>query len=349
MDQELSHILTEAQGAASAVQNRPQYESFRATYVGPNGRLTQQMKGMGKLPPEEKPQMGKRINEVKQGLQSLFDNIEHVLQEAELKAMLGPEVDPTLPVPGESKGGYHPLTLVRRKITDIFASLGFTVAEGSQVESDWYNFDALNTPADHPARDEHDTLYMPTDTIFTNVDKKGNEPYVLRTHTSPVQIRTMLNKCEELPLRIISPGRAFRRDTVDATHSANFHQVEGLFVDENVTVQDLKAVLDHFIHALFGKSVKTRLRPSFFPFTEPSFEMDIMLSSDFGKLGGKWLEVMGCGIVDPEVFKAANVDPDLWTGYAFGMGLERMAMILYGIDDIRLFYQNNLQFLKQFS
>ena len=219
------------------------------------------------------------------------------------------------------------------------------MAEATEVETEWYCFDALNTPEDHPARDEQDSLYFPPDARFGNVSRKGEETHVLRTHTSSVQIRTML--AEKPPIRVIAPGRCFRRDTVDATHSANFHQTEGLFVDRKVTIKDLQAVLDHLLRELFGKEVKTRLRPSFFPFTEPSFEVDLF-TPNLGRLSNKWIEIMGCGMVDPNVFLNVDVDPQEWTGYAFGLGIERVAMMLHGIDDIRHFYQNDFRFLAQF-
>ena len=219
------------------------------------------------------------------------------------------------------------------------------MAEGTEVETEYYCFDALNTPDNHPARDLQDTFYLKDDIAFGNVSKKTDERYLLRTHTSSVQIRTMLET--EPPVRIISPGRCFRRDTVDATHSANFHQVEGLYVDKHVTVRDLKATLDYFFEQLLGKGTTTRFRPHFFPYTEPSFEVDFS-SSHLAKLGSDWVEIAGCGMVEPEVFAAVDYDPELYSGFAFGMGIERIAMIVYGIDDIRYFYQNDHRFLKQF-
>ena len=239
-----------------------------------------------------------------------------------------------------------PLTNVRRRVVSIFRKIGFTVAEATEVETEWFCFDALNTPDDHPARDEQDTLFFPPNSTWANITQKAKEAHVLRTHTSSVQIRTLFK--EKPPLRIIAPGRCFRRDTVDATHSANFHQTEGLYVDKNVTVKDLKAVLDYFLKELFGDKLETRLRPSFFPFTEPSFEVDLK-APNLGKLSNKWIEIMGCGMVDPEVLKLVNLDPEEWSGFAFGLGIERVAMILHGIDDIRHFYQNDQRFLSQFS
>ena len=304
------------------------------------------MKGMGKLPKEERPIIGKKINETKKALDAIFEKIDQFLEEKEIQDSLGEPIDPTLPSPDPEKGSLHPLTQVRRRMTDIFSKIGFTVAEEFEAETEWFCFDALNTPDDHPARDEQDTLFLSKGAIFKNVPKKENERYLLRTHTSTVQIRTMLKT--KPPIRIIAPGRCFRRDTVDATHSANFHQFEGLYLDENVTLQDLKSVLDHLIKELFGNDVKTRLRPSFFPFTEPSYELDLN-SPSLGKLSNQWIEVMGCGMVDPKVLESVEISSDKWNGFAFGVGIERIAMMLYGIDDIRHFYQNDLRFLKQFA
>ena len=258
---------------------------------------------------------------------------------------LGDMPDITLSPCVAPRGTLHPLTLTIRKICDIFKRAGFTVAEASDLETEWFCFDALNTPADHPARDAQDTLFMPRDAKVGNVSKHADELYLLRSHTSSVQIRAMLK--EGAPIRIMAPGRAFRRDTVDATHSANFHQIECLCIDKDVKLTDLKAILDYLFKNLFGKSAKTRLRPSFFPFTEPSFEVDFM-SSDIGRLSNKWIEIMGCGMVDPNVLKNVGLDPEIYSGYAFGLGVERVAMLMHSIDDIRHFYTNDTRFLRQF-
>lgn len=263
-----------------------------------------------------------------------------------MAARIGPPVDPSLPVPGEAKGGQHPLTKVREEIIHIFRRVGFSVAEGPEVETEYYCFDALNTPSDHPARDLQDTYYFPPQTRFANISQKEKERYLLRTHTSSVQIRTMLET--KPPIRIVSPGRCFRRDTADATHSANFHQIEGLYVDRKVSVRDLKALLDYFIKSLLGPSAKTRFRPHFFPYTEPSFEVDFS-ASHLGKVGSQWIEIAGCGLVHPSVFESVGYDSKEWSGFAFGMGIERIAMILHGVDDIRYFYQNDQRFLQQFQ
>lgn len=345
MQDTLQQIEEQARAEAPELQTRAQFEAYKARFVGPNGSLTQAMKGIGKLPKEEKPVVGKLINVTKKALEALFAETLERIESAEMATRLGKPIDPSLPSPDAIEGTTHPLAQTRRHVNDIFRKIGFTVAEGPEAETDWYCFEALAIPADHPARDMQDTYFLPEQPEWGNVSRKGDEPYVMRTHTSPVQIRTMLT--EKPPLRIIAPGRCFRRDTADATHSANFHQVEGLYVDKGVTLTDLKAVLDYFAREVFGSDVETRLRPSFFPFTEPSFEMDLR-SPKLGKLSNKWLEIMGCGMVDPAVFANVDYDAAEWSGYAFGMGIERIAMILYGIDDIRYFYQNDLRFLRQF-
>ena len=345
MQDKLQAILSETENALSSVESRPQLDQLKASVLGGNGSLTTVMKGIGSLSKEDRPAFGQAVNQVKSRLEELFrETAAHLETAADVQA-LGNPVDVSLPSPGDYSGSLHPLTLVKRRVVSIFRQIGFSVAEASEVESEWFCFDALNTPEDHPARDEQDTLFFPETARFSNVDRKGDEAYMLRTHTSSVQIRTMMS--EPPPIRVIAPGRCFRRDTVDATHSANFHQTEGLYVDRKVTIKDLKALLDHFLRELFGKEVQTRLRPSFFPFTEPSFEVDIF-SSNLGRLSDKWIEIMGCGMVDPEVLSNVGIDPDEWTGLAFGLGIERVAMLLHGIDDIRHFYQNDLRFLSQF-
>lgn len=345
MEQELKSILDTAKEGVMNLHSLVDFEAFKSKLVGPKGALTLAAKGIGKLSAEERPQAGKVINEYKTQIEAILNTARERLENAALASELGEPCDPTLPAPSNSYGVKHPLTQTCDEITRIFKKLGFSIAKGPEVESEWYCFDALNTPDSHPARDEHDTLYLPENARFGNISKRGNERYILRSHTSTVQIRTLLN--EKPPIRILSPGRAFRRDVVDATHSANFHQVEGLCIDQNITVKDLKSILDFFIQEFFGKNAQIRLRPSFFPFTSPSFELDFM-SPDMGKLSNKWIELMGCGMVDPEVLKNMDLDPAEWSGFAFGMGLERLAMILYGIDDIRFFYENDVRFLRQF-
>ncbi len=346
MKEALSAIVEQVRSSVPAIDTRAAFEQFKATVSGPNGSLTAAMKGMKDAPKEERPALGKLINETKTAIEALYAETMARIEAAELAAKLGPPIDPTLPSPDGPSGVIHPLTQTRRRMEDVFRRIGFTVAEGPEAETEWFCFDALNTPEDHPARDEQDTLFFPEKARFGNVTKHGSERHILRSHTSTVQIRTMLS--EPPPLRIISPGRVFRRDTTDATHSANFHQCEGLYVDRRVTVVDLKAVLDYFVKEIFGEGSHVRLRPSFFPFTEPSFELD-MMTPNLGKLSNKWIEIGGCGMVDPEVFKAVGYAPEQWTGYAFGMGIERIAMIVHGIDDIRHFYANDLRFLRQFG
>lgn len=347
MDHQLSNIVERVRQDLPATQSAAALEALKATVFGPRGEFTNARKKMAALPNEEKPAFGKALNEAKSQLETLFDEAAEAIEEQALRARFGPPIDVTLPSPETGSGSLHPLTQVREHILGIFRRLGFSVAEGTDIETEYYCFDALNTPADHPARDLHDTYYLKKDTRVGNVSRNtANERYLLRTHTSSVQIRTMLET--RPPVRIVSPGRCFRRDTADATHSANFHQIEGLYVDEGVTVRDLKALLDHFMRELLGPDAKTRFRPHFFPYTEPSFEVDFS-SEHLGKVGSRWIEIMGCGMVDPAVFEAVGYDRDRYSGFAFGLGIERVAMILYGIDDIRYFYQNDLRFLQQFA
>jgi len=347
MQDTLSALVTKASAELSTLKTRADFEAAKARYVGPNGELTALMKQMGTVPKEQRPAMGKLINEAKSQLQVQLDGALARIAEGEIAAQLGPAVDPTLPSPDLRRGTYHPLTLVREEMCRILRKAGFTVVEGPEVETEYYCFDALNTPADHPARDAQDTFYFPENSRFGNVTKKvPTEKYLLRTHTSSVQIRTMLKG--EPPIRIVSPGRVYRRDTSDATHSANFHQIECLYVDKNVTVRDLKALLDYIFASLLGKDTKTRFRPHYFGYTEPSFEVDLS-AQHLPKVNKEWIEIGGCGMVDPAVFEGVGYDPEIWSGYAFGMGLERLAMLMYGIDDIRYFYQNDLRFLRQFA
>ena len=346
MQEQLDRALSEAEQAALVVRARADLEVLKAKLVGPNGALTAVSKSMAALPKEQRPEAGKLVNAARQRAEALLAAVLARVEEAELAAALGPSVDPTLPSPDVPAGVLHPLTRTRERVLTTFRKLGFVTAEGPEVETEWHCFDALNTPADHPARDMQDTLYLPATFRSADAPRKGDESLLLRTHTSSVQIRTMLSR--KPPLRIVAPGRCFRRDAVDATHSANFHQVEGLWVDRSVTLADLRGVLDFFVRETFGPGVETRLRPSFFPFTEPSFEMDIR-SPDLGRLSGRWLEVLGCGLVDPKVLAACDLDPNEWSGLAFGLGLERIAMLVHGIDDIRPFYANDLRFLRQFA
>jgi phenylalanyl-tRNA synthetase alpha chain len=346
MRQQLDTILDTARNTAPAVSTRAEFEAFKARFAGPNGSLTAAMKGMAAVPKDERPAAGKLLNQTKSEIEKIFADTLARVEQNETAARLGPPVDPTLPPPDTASGSLHPLAQVREEIAAVFHKLGFTVADGPEIETEWYCFDALNTPPNHPARDMQDTFFFPPATRCPDAPKHAAEAHLLRSHTSSVQIREMLRRPP--PLRIIAPGRCFRRDTADATHSANFHQIEGLWVDENVSLRDLKSVLDFFVREMFGGDAQIRLRPSFFPFTEPSFEMDIK-SPGLGRLSDRWLEIMGCGLVDPNVFKNVGYDPDRWTGLAFGVGLERIAMLLHGIDDIRHFYANDLRFLRQFA
>lgn len=343
MQEELNAIITEVREKTPTIKTRVEFEEYKATISGPGGALTRLMKGMGALPKEEKPAMGKLVNQAKDTVQATFTEAIRRIEAAELTAKLSPPIDPTLPSPDRPRGSIHPIAQIREEVVDRFRRIGFCVAEATEVETEYYCFDALNIPNDHPARDMQDSYYLPRELHVDNVRKKGEERYLLRTHTSTVQIRTMLKK--KPPIRIVAPGRCFRRDTADATHSANFHQLEGLYVDKQVTLSDLKSTLDYFVKTMFGPKSRTRLRPSFFPFTEPSFEMDFHLPGS----DKQWLEIMGCGMVDPEVFQAVGLDTNVYSGYAFGMGLERIAMILQKVDDIRDYYQNDLRFLKQFA
>jgi len=347
MEQNLTALLLKAQTDLADLKSRPEFEAAKALLVGPNGELTSLMKQMSAVPKEQRPAMGKLINETKAKLQAELDAVLVRLGDAEIASQLGAAVDPSLPSPDIGPGTRHPLTQVREEMCRILRKVGFTVADGPEVETEYYCFDALNTPADHPARDAQDTFYLQENARFGNVSKRSpGEKYLLRTHTSSVQIRTMLQGSP--PIRIVSPGRVYRRDTTDATHSANFHQLECLYVDKNVTVRDLKALLDYIFTSLLGKDTKTRFRPHYFSYTEPSFEVDLS-AKHLPKVNKEWIEIGGCGMVDPLVFDGVGYDSKLWTGYAFGMGLERLAMLLYGIDDIRYFYQNDLRFLRQFA
>jgi phenylalanyl-tRNA synthetase alpha chain len=347
MQDQLTALVAKATADLATLKARPEFEAAKARFVGPNGELTALMKQMGSVPKEQRPVVGKLINEAKAQLQAQLDAALARIGAAELAAQLGPAVDVTLPSPDAGPGTRHPLTLVREEMCRILRKVGFTVADGPEVETEYFCFDALNTPSDHPARDAQDTFYFPTAARFGNVSKMNpEEKYLLRTHTSSVQIRTMLKGPP--PIRIVSPGRVYRRDTTDATHSANFHQLECLYVDKNVTVRDLKALLDYIFAALLGPDTKTRFRPHYFGYTEPSFEVDLT-ANHLPKVKKEWIEIGGCGMVDPTVFEVVGYDPEVWSGYAFGMGLERLAMLLYGIDDIRYFYQNDLRFLKQFA
>lgn len=306
-------------------------ETARVSALGGNGKFTALLKGLGALPKEEKPAAGKAVNLAKVEIESALASRR---SELELKAALPKNpTDFTLPGRRRPLGKLHPLTQVTEDIVRSFRKIGFVVADGPEVEDEYHCFDALNTPADHPARDSQDTFYI------------GGTQTLLRTHTSSVQIRVM--KKQPPPVRIIVPGRVYRRDNADATHNPTFHQVEGLYVDRKVTVGDLKGTVEFVFKELMGSEIKIRFRPHYFSYTEPSFEIDFS-SALTRKMGKEWLEIAGCGMVHPQVFENVGYDPEEWTGWAFGFGIERIAMIRYGINDIRLFYENDLRFLRQF-
>lgn len=318
-------------------------EQARVNHLGSNGRFTALLKGLGALPKEEKPAAGKAINLAKNELEAAL-----VQKRGELELRAALPKDPTdFTAPGRRRvvGKLHPLTQVTEDIVRSFRKIGFAVADGPEVEDEYHCFDALNTPADHPARDSQDTFYVGAVPSVTAGQQNAPQRGLLRTHTSSVQIRVM--KSQPPPVRIIVPGRVYRRDNADATHNPTFHQVEGLYVDRNVTVGDLKGTVEFVFRELMGPETKIRFRPHYFSYTEPSFEIDFS-STLTRKMGKEWLEIAGCGMVHPQVFENVGYDPEVWTGWAFGFGIERIAMIRYGISDIRLFYENNLRFLRQF-
>jgi phenylalanyl-tRNA synthetase alpha chain len=313
-------------------------EQAKGAWLGANGKFTGLMKQLGTLSKEEKPAAGKAINATKVELEAALAERR---AELELKAALPKEpTDFTMPGRRRPLGKLHPLTQVTEDIVRSFRKIGFVVADGPEVEDDYHCFDALNTPADHPARDTQDTFYL-----ASSPSPEPRAPLLLRTHTSSVQIRVM--KSQPPPVRIIVPGRVFRRDNADATHNPTFHQVEGLYVDKGVTVGDLKGTVEFVFRELMGEDVKIRFRPHYFSYTEPSYEIDFT-NALVKKMGKDWLEIAGCGMVHPQVFENVGYDPEIWTGWAFGFGIERIAMLRYGINDIRLFYENDVRFLRQF-
>ncbi|MDR2341099.1 MAG: phenylalanine--tRNA ligase subunit alpha [Puniceicoccales bacterium] len=330
----------------SSIDSFARLEAAKAEIFGPSGSLTLLFRQINGLPTTDRPEWGKRLNAVRGELMAKIRAIGENLSEKDLKSRLGETVDPTLSLTHEKLGYRHPLSLVRDRVVSIFKKMGFSVAEATELETEWACFDALQMPETHPARDAMDTFFLPDDFVCGNVQKRGDEHFILRTHCTSVQIRALL--CGQLPLKIIAPGRVFRRDTVDATHSANFHQCDVIHADKNMSVVDLKATIEFFLLEFFGSGVQMRYRPSFFPFTEPSFEVDIRVPN-LGKLSGIWIEIFGCGMIHPGVFKAVGVDADAWSGQAWGIGIERLAMLAYGIDDIRHFYRNDFRFLRQFN
>jgi phenylalanyl-tRNA synthetase alpha chain len=326
--EQLQHILDQALQQFAVISDEAELEQVKAKYLGKEGSLTALLKGLGKLSAEERPAAGAQINVVKQALEAALQQRRDALQQSKLAGKLAAEsLDVTLPGRGAGTGGLHPITLTLQRIEQLFHSLGFSISSGPEIESDFYNFTALNIPENHPARAMHDTFYI-------------DPQHVLRTHTSPVQVRYMEENAP--PLKIISPGRVYRVDS-DATHSPMFHQVEGLWVDEDISFANLKGVVQDFLQRFFEQDdLQVRFRPSFFPFTEPSAEMDMSWK-------GGWLEIGGCGMVHPNVLKHVNIDSEKYLGFAFGLGVERLAMLRYGVNDLRLFFESDLRFLKQFN
>lgn len=337
MEQQLNTLLTLAKEKLNSISSSEQLEEFRIQFLGRKGEFTSIMKCLGQVPKEDKPRLGQMANTAKKNIESLYGDLQAKLSAGSASSTGDSSIDLTLPGRKPETGKLHPVTQIMNEVCSIFESLGFSVAEGPDVEHDHYNFEALNIPAHHPARDMHDTFYV-------------SDSVLLRTHTSPMQARIM--ETQQPPLRVIAPGKVYRCDS-DITHTPMFHQVEGFLVDKNISFADLKGVLTIFTQKMFDKDLDLRFRPSFFPFTEPSAEVDIACVICNGK-GCRvckrtgWLEILGAGMVDPEVFKMVGYDPEVYSGFAFGLGIERIAMLKYGIDDIRLYYENDLRFLSQF-
>lgn len=335
----LPQLVAEAKAAVSAANEQAVLDQVRVQYLGKKGALTQLLKGLGKVEPSERPAAGARINEAKEEVQQFIEARKGEMEAIELEAKLAQDtIDVTLPGRGQHVGGLHPVTKTLQRMEDFFTAIGYDVAEGPEIEDDYHNFEALNIPSHHPARAMHDTFYFDAHTL-------------LRTHTSPVQVRVM--EQGNLPIRIICPGRVYRCDS-DITHTPMFHQMEGLLIDEKVSFADLKGTVQQFLQVFFEKDLGVRFRPSFFPFTEPSAEVDIECVMCDGK-GCRvcshtgWLEIMGCGMVHPDVLKASGVDSTKYQGFAFGMGVERLAMLRHGVNDLRLFFENDMRFLRQFN
>ena len=339
MKEKLKTIKAAAQNALAAADSENIIEELRVKYLGKKGELTAILKQMGSLSPEERPAMGQLVNEAKQELETLIAEKKEALKAKATELKLRAEtIDITMPAKEINAGGLHPLNIVINDMIDIFQSMGFDVVDGPEVETDYYNFECLNVPADHPARDMQDTFYLA-------------ENLLLRTQTSAAQIRTM--ETRKPPIRVICPGRVFRADEVDATHSPVFHQLEGLVVDKDITMCDLKGVLEQFAREIYGSDTKVRFRPSFFPFTEPSVEVDVSCSECGGKgcrvcKGAGWIEILGAGMVHPNVLRCCGIDPDVYSGFAFGIGIDRITTTRYKISDIRLLFENDKRFLEQF-
>ena len=339
MKEKLQSLKSEALAAVAAATDEKLLDEVRVKYLGKKGELTAILKQMGSLSLEERPIMGQLVNQAKAELEEAISVAQNGFKTKAAEAKLKAEtLDITMPSTPAKKGGLHPLNIVLNDMIDIFQSMGFDVVDGPEVETDYYNFEALNVPQDHPARDMQDTFYLA-------------ENLLLRTQTSAAQIRTM--ETRKPPIKIICPGRVYRADEVDATHSPVFHQIEGLVVDKNITMCDLKGVLEQFAHEIYGKETEVKFRPSFFPFTEPSVEVDVTCSECRGKgcrvcKGSGWIEILGAGMVHPRVLKACGIDPEEYSGFAFGIGLDRLTTTRYKVSDIRLLFENDLRFLKQF-
>ena len=339
MKEKLEQIKISVTEALNAAEDLQALEEIRIKYMGKKGELTAVLKGMGQLTPEERPIIGALANEIRQTLEKEIDEKKTAIEAALEEKKLAEEViDITMPGKRNDEGKLHPMTQVMNRLKDIFMGMGFSIAEGPEVEYDYYNFEALNIPKNHPARDTQDTFYI-------------EDNIVLRTQTSPMQVRVM--EKTKPPIRIIAPGRVYRSDTQDATHSPVFHQIEGLVVDKNITMSDLKGTLERFVKELYGEDTRVRFRPHHFPFTEPSAEMDYSCFNCGGKgcsvcKGEGWIEILGAGMVHPKVLRNCNIDPDVYSGFAFGMGIERIVMRKYGINDLRLLFENDQRFLDQF-
>ena len=329
----LDQLVQSANQAVSDAQSIAELDQVRVDYLGKKGQITALLKGLGKVDPAERPAAGAKINEAKEAVMAELNTKKESMEQQALEAQLMSEaIDVTLPGRATDLGGLHPVTKTMRRIESFFAQAGYAVEVGPEIEDDYHNFEALNIPGHHPARAMHDTFYFNANTL-------------LRTHTSPVQVRTM--EKGEPPFRMICPGRVYRCDS-DQTHTPMFHQVEGLLVEEKVSFADLKSTVEEFLRVFFEKDLEVRFRPSYFPFTEPSAEVDI----EWGRNADgsiKWLEVMGCGMVHPKVFEASGIDPEKYSGFAFGLGVERLAMLRYGVNDLRMFFENDLRFLQQFN
>jgi phenylalanyl-tRNA synthetase alpha chain len=332
---DLNELVSQAEAAVAAATEVKTLDDVRVSYLGKKGELTALLKGLGKLSAEERPAAGAKINEAKQAVQAAIEAKKSELEQGDINAKLASE---TLPGRDVDVGGLHPVTMVMQRIENFFRGVGYEVVEGPEIEDDYHNFEALNIPQHHPARAMHDTFYF-------------NPNMLLRTHTSPVQVRTMENR--KPPFRIICPGRVYRVDS-DLTHTPMFHQIEGLLIDKESSFADLKGTIIEFLQVFFEKDLEVRFRPSYFPFTEPSAEVDVQCVHCLGKgcrvcSNTGWLEVMGAGMVHPKVLEMSGIDPEEYSGFAFGMGADRFAMLRYGVDDLRLFFENDLRFLKQFS